>query len=61
MSEYIRRVYENIVDKNPCQAEFHQAVKEVLESLTPALEAHPIFEKNKILERLVEPERQIIF
>lgn len=61
MSEYIRRVYENVVDNNPCQAEFHQAVKEVLESLTPALEAHPIFEKYKILERLIEPERQIIF
>ena len=61
MSEYVSKVYDQVVNKNPGQLEFHQAVKEVLESLTPSLEAHPIFEKNKILERIVEPERQIIF
>ena len=61
MSEYISRVYDSLVNKNPCEPEFHQSVKEVFESLIPALEEYPLLEKNKILERIVEPERQIIF
>ena len=61
MSEYVHRVYEKVVEKDPGQLEFHQAVKEVFESLVPALEKHSIFEKEKILERIVEPERTIIF
>ncbi|MFP3872284.1 MAG: NADP-specific glutamate dehydrogenase [Candidatus Natronoplasma sp.] len=55
------RVYETVVDRNPGEEEFHQAVKEVLESIEPALEKHPEFAEAKIVERLVEPERQIIF
>ena len=58
---YIERVYEHVVNKNRSQPEFHQAVKEVLESLKPVIEKKKIFEEHSILERLVEPERQVIF
>jgi len=61
MSEYINRVYEKVIETDPGQPEFHQAVKEVLKSLVPALERHSIFQKEKILERIVEPERTVIF
>ncbi|MEM2109645.1 MAG: NADP-specific glutamate dehydrogenase [Candidatus Odinarchaeota archaeon] len=61
MVDYITSVYEKVVEKNPAQKEFHQAVKEVLESLRPAIEKHPEFKQHKILERIVEPERQVIF
>ena len=61
MSEYVNMVYEKVIEKDPDQPEFHQAVKEVLESLIPALERHSMFQKEKILERIVEPERIIIF
>lgn len=61
MSEYINRVYETVIEKDPGQPEFHQAVKEVFESLVPALERHSIFKKEKILERIVEPERVVMF
>lgn len=55
------KVYEEVIDRNPGEKEFHQAVKEVLESIEPAMEKHPEFADAKIVERLVEPERQIIF
>lgn len=61
MSNYVERVYEHVVEKNPSQPEFHQAVKEVLDSLKPVFEKEPRFEKNKILERITEPERVIMF
>ena len=61
MSSYVERVYEHVVEKNEAQPEFHQAVKEVLESLTPVFEKEPRFEKYKILERITEPERVVIF
>ena len=54
-------VYEQVLSRNPGEVEFHQAVKEVLDSLGPVLEKHPEYVDAKILERLVEPERQIIF
>ncbi|MHA1994628.1 MAG: NADP-specific glutamate dehydrogenase [Candidatus Hodarchaeales archaeon] len=57
----IDAIYDKVVVKNPGEKEFHQAVKEVLESLTPAIEKHPEFRKYKILERIVEPERQFMF
>jgi len=47
--------------KNPAEPEFHQAVQEVAESLVVVLERHPEFRKNKILERIIEPERVIMF
>lgn len=58
---YSASVYEMVVRKNPAEPEFHQAVKEVLETLEPVLERHPEYEENRILERLTEPERIIIF
>ncbi|MFW5981666.1 MAG: NADP-specific glutamate dehydrogenase [Halanaerobiaceae bacterium] len=61
MSNYLEKINKIVMDKNPGQPEFHQAVKEVLETIEPALEKNPEFEQAGILERLVEPERQVIF
>ncbi len=61
MSEYVERVYNIVLEKNPGEPEFHQAVREVFDNLILALEKNPLYEKNKILERIIEPERQIIF
>ena len=61
MSKYVERVYNHVIEKNPAQPEFHQAVKEVLDSLIPVFEKEPRFEKYKILERITEPERIVIF
>ena len=47
--------------KNPGEPEFHQAVGEVVESLAPVLERHPEYIEQKVLERLVEPERVVVF
>lgn len=58
---HIEGIYEKVVEKNPGEKEFHQAVREVLESLQPAIDKHPEFVKYKILERIVEPERQLMF
>lgn len=58
---YLQKVYDKIVVKNPGEAEFHQAVYEVLESITPAIEKNPAYEKANIIERMVEPERMITF
>jgi len=57
----VQSVYEQVLKRNPGEAEFHQAVKEVLDSLVPVLEKHPEYVKAKIVDRLVEPERQFIF
>ncbi len=59
--DYITSVYQMVEAKNPNEPEFLQAVKEVLDSLRPAIEQNPQYEKAGILERLVEPDRQIIF
>ena len=59
---YVDEVLEKVVAKNPAEPEFHQAVKEVLESLRVVIEANEEkFRKDALLERLVEPERQIKF
>lgn len=58
---YVNEVLETVIKRNPNEPEFHQAVKEVLESLEPVFEKHPEYQKAGILERIVEPERQIIF
>jgi glutamate dehydrogenase/leucine dehydrogenase len=52
---------EQVVARNPGEPEFHQAVREVVESVMPVVEANPEYRKAKILERLVEPERAIMF
>lgn len=59
--EYIERVLNEVKMKNASEPEFIQTVEEVLTSLKPVLEAHPEYEKYAILERLVEPERVIMF
>ncbi len=57
----INAVYEQVQKRNSGELEFLQAVKEVLDSLEPVLEKHPEYVDAKILERIVEPERQIMF
>ena len=57
----IQAVYDQVLKRNPGEVEFHQAVKEVLDCLGPVLNKHPEYVRAKILERLVEPERQLIF
>ena len=59
---YVDEVIDLVVKKNPAEPEFHQAVKEVLESLRVVIEANEEkFRKEALLERLVEPERQFKF
>lgn len=52
---------EQVIAKNPAEKEFHQAVEEVVESLMPFIEKNPKYRKAKVLERIVEPERVILF
>lgn len=61
MSERLENVYQEIIKRNPGEVEFHQAVREVLESLGPVLVKYPELAEQKIIERIAEPERQIIF
>jgi glutamate dehydrogenase (NADP+) len=61
MSNYVKDLVAEIKAKNPAEPEFHQAVQEVAESLSLVLERHPEYRSSKILERIVEPERVIMF
>src|SRR5210317_2168501 len=61
MSEYAKSLITEVKAKHPAQPEFHQAVEEVADSLTLVLEKHPEYRTSKILERIIEPERVIIF
>ena len=61
MTAAIDKVYADVIRRNPGEHEFHQAVHEVLTSLEPVLAKDPHYADNALLERLVEPERQIIF
>ena len=61
MSEYVKDLMAQVVEKNPAEPEFHQAVQEVAESLAIVLDQHPQYRKAKILERIIEPERQLMF
>jgi len=61
MESYIEKVFAWMQKKNPGEPEFHQAVKEVLDSLGPVISRHPEYWEVGILERLVEPERVIMF
>jgi glutamate dehydrogenase (NADP+) len=54
-------VFEEVLSRNPGEAEFHQAVREVLESLGPVVAKHPQYADSAVIRRLCEPERQIIF
>lgn len=60
-NSYLKTVYEGLAQRNPEQKEFLQAVEEVLESLQPVVEARPEIQANGIIERLVEPERIVMF
>ncbi len=57
----IARIIEEVVRRNPGESEFHQAVREVAETLGPVLRKYPQYAEHKIIERICEPERQIIF
>jgi len=61
MSDYPKQMIDQVVAKNPGQPEFHQAVREVFESLTPVVDRHPEYKKAAMLERISEPERVIMF
>ena len=60
-NEYLKKVYADCQKRNAGEPEFLQAVLEVLESLEPVVEQDPRFEKAGVIERMVEPERQIMF
>ncbi|MDD2731432.1 MAG: NADP-specific glutamate dehydrogenase [Candidatus Portnoybacteria bacterium] len=61
MSKRIEEFMELVARRNPGETEFHQAVREVVESVMPFIEKNPKYQKAKILERMIEPERTIIF
>ena len=61
MNQYLDSVLATVRAKNRGEDEFHQAVEEVLETLSPALDRHPEYVEAKIVDRLVEPERMIVF
>ena len=61
MQDVVEKVYEQVVARNRGEAEFHQAVREVLDSLSPVIAKHPHYADGGLLERIVEPERQIMF
>ena len=58
---YLEEVFNYLKRTSPAQTEFYQAAEEVLYSLQPLLDKYPKYRKHKIIERIVEPERQIMF
>jgi len=60
-NEYLDSLYETVLHRNPGETEFHQAVREVFDALGPVLEKNPRYIDQAVLERLLEPERQIVF
>jgi len=61
MRDYVAELMAEVKAKNPAEPEFHQAVQEVLDSLSIVLEQHPEYRHEKILQRIIEPERVIMF
>ena len=61
MSNSVDAFMERVIAKNPAEQEFHQAVREVVESIWPVMESEPRYRNGRILERIVEPERVIMF
>ncbi len=59
--DYVASLMEEVVAKNPAEPEFHQAVQEVAESLTLVFDKHPEYRSARILERIIEPERVVMF
>jgi len=60
-SDRIQAIFDQVMQRNPGESEFHQAVREVLETLGPVLQKHPEYAEHKVIERICEPERQFIF
>ena len=58
---YVEKVLNELIAKNPNEKEFHQAATEILTSIAPVFEKHPEYEKAALLERFVEPERAVLF
>lgn len=61
MTDYTSKIINNMINKNPGEMEFRQAAQEVISSIEPVLERRPRYMEHRILERLLEPERVIIF
>ncbi|MDZ7678502.1 MAG: NADP-specific glutamate dehydrogenase [Acidimicrobiales bacterium] len=61
IDEKLEDVYDEVLHRNPGEDEFHQAVREVIDCLGPSISKHPEFARRKIIQRICEPERQIIF
>ena len=61
MNEYVSKLMAEVKAKNPAEPEFHQAVQEVAESLSIVMERHPQYREAKMLERIIEPERVLMF
>ncbi len=61
VAKYVEEFMDRIVSKNPNEKEFHQAVREVVESLAPYIVENPVLMKMKVLERIAEPERVVMF
>ena len=61
LTEKVNQFMAKVIAKNPGEVEFHQAVKEVVESLIEFIEENPKYKDAKILDRMVEPERLIMF
>ena len=61
MRETVSDFMDRVQARSPGEPEFHQAVREVVESVWPALENHPEFQEARVLDRMVEPERVIMF
>ena len=58
---YVQKIIDKVIADNPDEEEFHATVKEVLTSIAPVVEKHPEYQEQAILERIVEPERVIMF
>lgn len=61
LDDKLEPIFQEVLQRNPGEVEFHQAVREVLETLGPVLAKYPEFAERKIIQRICEPERQIIF
>ncbi len=61
MSDFVGNLMESVKAKDPAEPEFHQAVEEVAESVQVVLDKHPIYRQSSVLERIIEPERVILF
>ena len=61
IDEKLEAIFDDVVRRNPAEPEFHQATREVLESLGPVVARYPEFTRHKIIQRICEPERQVIF